>query len=120
MDYASRASKKAPQGLFSAGLFGGSMLFESTHIENSNFLQTENRQRISTLAVFLWARVDYASRASKKAPAGAFFPAGLFGGSMLFESARIENPNLLQTENRQRISTLAVFLWARVDSNHRS
>ena len=30
-----------------------------------------------------------------------------------------ENPNLLQTEDRQRISTLAVFLWARVDSNNR-
>ena len=29
-----------------------------------------------------------------------------------------ENPNLLQTENRQRISTLTVFLWARVDSNN--
>ena len=42
--------------------------------ENPNFLQTENRQRISTLAVFLWARVDYASRASKKAPQGLFSP----------------------------------------------
>ena len=40
--------------------------------ENSNFLQTENRQRISTLTVFLWARVDCASRASKKAPQGLF------------------------------------------------
>ena len=40
--------------------------------ENSILLQTENRQRISTLAVFLWARVDYASRASKKAPQGLF------------------------------------------------
>ena len=29
-----------------------------------------------------------------------------------------ENSNLLQTENRQRISTLTVFLWARVDSNN--
>ena len=29
-----------------------------------------------------------------------------------------ENSILLQTENRQRISTLAVFLWARVDSNN--
>ena len=37
-------------------------------------LQTENRQRISTLTVFLWARVDYASRASKKAPQGLFSP----------------------------------------------
>ena len=36
--------------------------------------------------VFWWARVDAASRASKKAPQGLFFPAGLFGGSMLFES----------------------------------
>ena len=42
--------------------------------ENPNFLQTENRQRISTPAVFLWARVDYASRASKKAPQGLFSP----------------------------------------------
>ena len=37
-------------------------------------LQTENRQRISTSAVFLWARVDCASRASKKAPQGLFSP----------------------------------------------
>ena len=37
-------------------------------------VQTENRQRISTSAVFLWARVDYASRASKKAPQGLFSP----------------------------------------------
>ena len=87
--------------------------------ENPNFLQTENRQRISTLAVFLWARVDYASRAAKNSPPGCFCPFFCDGAA----AVRIrphENPNFLQTENRQRISTLAVFLWARVDSNHRS
>ena len=35
-------------------------------------LHAKARLRISTLAVFLWARVDYASRASKKAPQGIF------------------------------------------------
>ena len=87
--------------------------------ENPNFLQTENRQRISTLAVFLWARVDYASRAAKNSPPGCFCPFFCDGAA----AVRIhphENPNFLQTENRQRISTLTVFLWARVDSNHRS
>ena len=82
--------------------------------ENSNLLQTENRQRISTLAGFLWARVDYASRAAKNSPLGCFCPFFCDGAA----AVRIhphENSNLLQTENHQRISTLAVFLWARVD-----
>ena len=130
--------------------------------ENPNLLQTEDRQRISTLAVFLWARVDCASRASKKAPQGLFSPpdysagrccsnpplrvkfkmpdktkdqrnfyAGFFGGRgwttqaahlkkprrgffprrtiRRVDAVRIhphENPNLLQTEDRQRISEL--------------
>ena len=79
-------------------------------------LQTESRQRISTLTVFLWARVDYASRAAKNSPLGCFCPFFCDGAA----AVRIhphENPSLLQTENRQRISTSAVFLWARVDSN---
>ena len=82
--------------------------------ENPSLLQTENRQRISTLAVFLWARVDYASRAAKNSPVGCFCPFFCDGAA----AVRIhphENPNFLQTKNRQRISTSAVFLWARVD-----
>ena len=78
--------------------------------------RSENRQRISTLTVFLWARVDHASRAAKNSPLGCF--CAVFRDSAA--AVRIhphENPNLLQTENRQRISTLTVFLWARVDSN---
>ena len=63
-----------------------------------------------------WARVDYASRAAKNSPLGCFCPFFCDGAA----AVRIhphENPNFLQTENHQRISTLAVFLWARVDSN---
>ena len=58
----------------SAGLQNHRPLVRIHPHENPNFLQTENRQRISTQAVFLWARVDCASRASKKAPQGLFSP----------------------------------------------
>ena len=71
-------------------------------------LHAKARLRISTLAVFLWARVDYASRAAKNSPPGCFCPFFCDGAA----AVRIrphENPNFLQTENRQRISTLTVF-----------
>ena len=58
--------------------------------ENSNLLQTENRQRISTLAVFLWARVDYASRAAKNSPPGCFCPFFCDGAA----AVRIHPPSL--------------------------
>ena len=64
----------AHRAVFAPSSATGPQLFESTRIENPNLLQIENRQRISTLTVFLWARVDYASRASKKAPQGLFSP----------------------------------------------
>ncbi len=54
-----------------------------------------------------------------KSPLGCFCP--FFDGAAAVRITRMKTkPNFLQTENRQRISTLAVFLWARVDSNHRS
>ena len=58
--------------------------------ENSILLQTENRQRISTLAVFLWARVDYASRAAKNSPPGCFCPFFCDGAA----AVRIHPPSL--------------------------
>ena len=64
----------APLGCFCPFFCDGAAAVRIHPHENQNFLQTENRQRISTLAVFLWARVDYASRASKKAPQGLFSP----------------------------------------------
>ena len=74
MDYASRAAKNSPPGCFCPFFCDGAAAVRIHPHENSNFLQTENRQRISTLTVFLGARVDCASRASKKAPQGLFSP----------------------------------------------
>ena len=39
---------------------------------------------------------------------------------LLFESTRHHESDVYAKENRQCISTPAVFSWARVDSNHRS
>ena len=90
--------------------------FESTRMK----IQTFCKQKTASVSLrrrsFLWARVDYASRAAKNSPLGCFCPFFCDGAA----AVRIhphENSNFLQTENRQRISTLTVFLWARVDSN---
>ena len=56
----------------SSSLQSASLLFSSTRLCESDICAKENRQCISTPAVFSWARVDYASRASKKAPQGPF------------------------------------------------
>ena len=55
-----------------------------------------------------------------KKPRRGFFPRRTIRRVDAVRIRPHENPNFLQTENRQRISTLTVFLWARVDSNHRS
>ena len=94
----------------SAGLQNHRPLVRIHPHENPNFLQTENRQRISTQAVFLWVRVDYASRASKKAPQGAFSPAGLFGGSMLFESTRLASGKVITKQKLQYPVRILEFL----------
>ena len=80
VDYASRASKKAPQGPFCRrDVWRRPMLFESTRLCESDICAKENRQCISTPAVFSWARVDYASRAAKNSLAGCF--CAVFGDS---------------------------------------
>ena len=45
---------------------------ESTRQCESDIYAKENRQCISTPAVFSWARVDYASRTAKNSPRGCF------------------------------------------------
>ena len=63
----------------SSSLQSASLLFESTHLCESDICAEENRQCISTPAVFSWARVDYASRAAKNSLAGCF--CAVFGDS---------------------------------------
>ena len=53
-------------------------------------LHAKVRQRISTLAIFLWARVDYASRAAKNSPPGCFCPFFCDGAA----AVRIHPPSL--------------------------
>ena len=53
-------------------------------------LHAKARLRISTLAVFLWARVDYASRAAKNSPPGCFCPFFCDGAA----AVRIHPPSL--------------------------
>ena len=57
-----------PGGTYS----GGPQLFSPTRLCESDICAKENRQCISTPAVFSWARVDYASRAAKNSPLGCF------------------------------------------------
>ena len=64
--------KTAHWAVFALSSATAPQLFESTRHHESDVYAKENRQCISTLAVFSWARVDYASRASKKAPQGPF------------------------------------------------
>ena len=56
----------------SSSLQSAPLLFSSTRLCEFDICAKENRQCISTPAVFSWARVDYASRASNKAPQGPF------------------------------------------------
>ena len=57
-----------------AGLFGGPMLFEPTRPVSLALQQNKNLSVLTYVEVFWWARVDVASRASKKAPQGLFYP----------------------------------------------
>ena len=63
----------------SSSLQSASLLFSSTRLCESDICAKENRQCISTPAVFSWARVDYASRAAKNSPLGCF--CAVFGDS---------------------------------------
>ena len=104
----------------SSSLQSASLLFESTHLCESDICAKENRQCISTPAVFSWARVDYASRASKKAPQGPFCRRDVWRRPMLFEStlaALYKLPD--KTETPVSLQHWSSW-WARVDSNHRS
>ena len=68
-----------------AGLFGGSMLFEST-LASPFSRQIKQKLRYPLDTGILGGRGWIARAAHLKKPRRGFFPAGLFGGSMLFES----------------------------------
>jgi hypothetical protein len=73
-------------------------------------LHAKNRQRISTLTVFLWAQVDYASRASKKAPQGLFCRRNGWRRPMLFESTRLASGKVITKQKLQYPVRILEFL----------
>ena len=77
MDYASRTSKKAPQGPFCRrDVWRRPQLFESTLAALYKLPdKTETPVSLQHWSSW-WARVDYASRAAKNSLAGCFCPAG--------------------------------------------
>ena len=86
------------------------MLFESARPCESDICAKENRQCISTPAVFSWARVDYASRASKKAPQGPFCRRDVWRRPMLFESTlESETSGFYKTKSPAYFHTLSIF-----------
>ena len=68
----------------------------------------------------LGGRVWIARAALLKTAHWAVFALSSATAPQLFESTRQCESNIYAKENRQCISTPAVFSWARVDSNHRS
>ena len=88
----------------------GPQLFSSTRLCESDICAKENRQCISTPAVFSWARVDYASRASKKAPQGPFCRRDVWRRPMLFESTlESETSVFYKTKSPAYFHTLSIF-----------
>ena len=86
------------------------LLFESTRLCESDICAKENRQCISTPAVFSWARVDYASRASKKAPQGPFCRRDVWRRPMLFKSTlESETSVFYKTKSPAYFRTLSIF-----------
>ncbi len=84
-----------------------------------NLVTKQKPQRIVYVEAFWWARVDYASRATKNSPLGCFY--AVFCDSAA--AVRIHPPyefSLVTKQKPQRIVYAEVFWWARVDSNHRS
>ena len=76
------------------------LLFESTRPISLALLQNKNLSVLAYVAVFWWARVDVASRASKKAPQGLFYPPDYSAGRCcsnpplqpLFKADKTETP----------------------------
>ena len=72
-------------------------------------LHAKARRRISTLTVF-YGRGWIARAAHLKKPRRGFFPAGLFGGSMLFESTHLASGKVITKQKLQYPVRILEFL----------
>ena len=84
------------------------MLFSSTLVVRYKVQIKQKLQRHNNAGV-LGGRGWITQAAHLKKPRRGFFPAGLFGGSMLFESTRSVRLTLLYNKNLSVLNTLRFF-----------
>ena len=107
------------QGLSPAGLFGGSMLFEST-LAAPFARQIKQKLRYPLDTGVLGGRGWITRAALLKTAHWAVFALSSATAPQLFESTRSMSLALSQNKNLSALAYAEAFWWARVDSNHRS
>ena len=104
---------------FPAGLFGGSMLFEST-LAAPFARQIKQKLRYPLDTGVLGGRGWITRAALLKTAHWAVFALSSATAPQLFESTRSMSLALSQNKNLSALAYAEAFWWARVDSNHRS
>ena len=93
------------------------LLFESTRPVSLALQQNKNLSVLSYVEVFWWARVDYASRASKKAPQGLFSPPDCSAGRCCSNPPAFVSLTHKQNKKLQRNKYARAFLVERSNPN---
>ena len=120
VDVASRASKKAPRGLFCSPDYSAGRCCSNPPSRVRLKMPGKTKNQRNFYAGSFGGRGWMSRAAHLKKPRRGFLPAGPFDGPMLFESTRPVSLALQQNKNLSVLSYVEVFWWARVDSNHRS
>ena len=112
--------KRPRRGLFAAGTYSGGRCCSNPPLRRfTNFQIKQKLQHLYDAGV-LGGRGWMSQAALLKTARWAVFALSSATAPQLFESTRHHESDVYAKENRQCISTPAVFSWARVDSNHRS
>ena len=106
--------KKPRRGFFPAGLFGGSMLFESTLVARCEVLIKQKLQRHNNAGV-LGGRGWITRAALLKTARRAVFALSLATAPQLFSSTRCVRRKIVQNKKFNALSYVELFWWARVD-----
>ena len=113
-----RSAAPASPPCFRRRRWSAPLLFESTlESETSVFYKTKSPAYFRTLSIF-GGRGWITQAALLKTAHWAVFALSSATAPQLFESTRLCESDICAKENRQCISTPAVFSWARVDSNN--
>ena len=109
VDYASRAAKNSPPGCFCPFFCDGAAAVRIHPHENSILLQQKTAS-VSLRWRSFYGRGWITRAAHLKKPRRGFFPAGLFGGSMLFESTRLASRKVITKQKLQYPVRILEFL----------